>query len=315
MPRVLILCPTFDHADTLFASVASVQAQRFMDWEMVVIGDGAPERTQDVMSAICDTDPRIRYERHPKSERYGEPYRDTIIRASRAEYICQLSDDDLWMPSHLDILVELLRSAEWANQAPMRVMSDGTVEWWPINHGTQGIRHSIVHGVPVSAGPNFVAYRRDAYLRLPEGWTCAPRTGPSDAFMWAKFFRLSNLRVASTAASTAIKFPSTHGDRAGRSPERRLAEIAPWLARAAEPGLMEGLRAAATVRARMRSLFRIHEGHRAESWIECLAMAGMVPVSVDQPPQVAQDGAPMLLPLSDRQREECEEEWATIHQP
>ncbi len=312
MSRVLILCPTFDHADTLFASVASVQAQRYTDWTMVVIGDGAPERTQDVMSAICDADSRIRYEWHPKSERFGEPHRDTIIRASGAEYVCQLSDDDLWTPTHLDTLMDLLRSAEWANQAPMRVMADGTVEWLPINYGTDGIRRAMRRGIHVTAGPNFVAYRRDAYLRLPEGWTCAPRTGPSDGFMWAKFFRLSSLRVASSAASTAIKFPSTDGDRAERGPERRLAEITPWLARISEPGLMERLRAAATIRARMRKLFQIHEGHRARSWTECLAMAGLAAAPADEPPQVALDGAPMLLPLSDKQRIECEEEWAAL---
>jgi hypothetical protein len=310
MPKVLILCPTHDHADTLFASIASVQAQRFSDWELVVIGDGAPPRTGEVMAAIRDVDPRISYHWHPKSERYGEPHRDTVIRASSCEYVCQLSDDDLWAPDHLDTMTSLLADAEWANQAPLRVLPDGTVEWWPINHGTDAMRRSITAGVPVSAGPNFVAYRRQAYLRLPEGWTCAPWTGPSDAYMWAKFFRLPSLRVASTAASTAIKFPSSLGGRRAHSPERRLAELAPWLARISEPGLTTRLRLSGTLRQRVRNLFEIHEGYRAQSWTECLAMAGLVPVPPDAPPESALDGAPMPLPISEAQRLEAEEEWA-----
>lgn len=312
MPKVLILCPTHDHADTLFASVASVVAQRFTDWEMVVIGDGAPPRTRQVMEAIQQAEPRVRYVWHPKSERYGEPHRDAVIRASTAEYVCQLSDDDLWTPEHLDVMTGLLEHAEWANQAPLRVLSDGRVEWWPINHGTEGIRRSITAGVPVSAGPNFVAYRREAYLRLPEGWTSAPKTGPSDAFMWAKFFRLGSLRVASSAASSAIKFPSSEGERRDRSPERRLAEIAPWLARLAEPGLTAGLRARATIRNRMRALFDIHQAQGAGSWTEALAMAGLKPVPAKTPPKAVLDGAPMPLPLSETQRAEVIEAWLAM---
>ena len=183
MPKVLILCPTFDHTETLFASTASVRAQSFRDWELVVIGDGAPARTAEIMSALSRTDSRISYVAHTKSERFGEIYRDQVIRESTAEVVLQLGDDDLWVSDHVDCMLGLLRDAEWGNQAPLRVASDGAAEWWPINHGTPQIRSSIVRGVPVSAGPNFVAYRREAYLRLPEGWTCAPPNGPSDAFM------------------------------------------------------------------------------------------------------------------------------------
>lgn len=312
MPELLVLCPTYDHADTLFASVSSVRAQRFTDWEMVVIGDGAPVRTREVMDAIRNADARVSYQWHPKSERYGEPYRDAVIRASTADYVCQLSDDDLWAPDHLDTMAGLLETAEWANQAPLRVLPDGTVEWWPINHGTDGIRRSITAGVPVSAGPNFVAYRRETYLRLPEGWTCAPKTGPSDAFMWAKFFRLPSLRVASTAASTAIKFPSSLGERRQRTPERRLAEIAPWLARIAEPGLTARLRESATIRSRMHKLFELHQGYRADSWTECLDMAGLTAVPADAPPETAEDGAVMALPLSEMQRVEAIDAWAAL---
>lgn len=102
MPSILILCPTFDHADTLFASTASVRAQKFQDWELVVIGDGAPDRTGEIISTISQEDERIRYEAHPKSERYGEIYRDRVIRESQAEVVLQLGDDDLWAPDHIE---------------------------------------------------------------------------------------------------------------------------------------------------------------------------------------------------------------------
>lgn len=306
MAAVLILCPTFDHAETLFASTASVRAQKFRDWEMVVIGDGAPDRTRDIIWAISRRDPRIRYEPHPKSERYGEIYRDRVIRESKADVVLQLGDDDLWAPDHIDNMLELLQSADWANQAPLRVAPDGTAEWWPINHGTEQVRSSIVRGVPVSAGPNFVAYRREAYLRLPEGWTCAPPTSPFDAFMWAKFFRLPDLEVASTASTTAIKLPSHVAGRSDLDSRQRLVELQLWLARLAEPGLVRKICAQASIRSRLLALYQIHQVPKVVLWTEALNRCGFDPCSVDEPPSAARNGQPMKLPLSNHQEHEAE---------
>lgn len=200
----------------------------------------------------------------------------------------------------------MLRDADWGNQAPLRVAPDGTAEWWPINHGTPQIRSSIVRGVPVSAGPNFVAYRREAYLRLAEGWTCAPPTGPSDAFMWAKFFRLPGLRVASTASTTSIKFPSHIPSRAGLDPDRRLAELKPWLSRIFEPGFVRKLCAKASVRSRLSALYKLHDVANTDSWTQALARCGFSPTSEDGASHPAHDGAPLALPLSDGQQEEAD---------
>jgi hypothetical protein len=309
MPSVLILCPTFDHTETLFASTASVRAQRFTDWELVVIGDGAPGRTTAIMAAISGSDSRIRYESHPKSERYGESYRDRIIRESCAEVILQLGDDDLWAPDHVDCMLDLLQGADWSNQAPLRVAADGTAEWWPINHGTTAIRSSIVGGVPVSAGPNFVAYRREAYLRLPEGWTCAPRTGPSDAFMWAKFFRLPLLKVASTAATTAVKFPSHVAGREHLTAEQRRAELQPWLPRMSQPGFVRNLCAGASIYSRMLALYSIHQTSATDSWKDAMHQCGLQPAPAETQPRLAENGEAMLLPLSPAQERQAELAW------
>ena len=59
MARTLILCPTHDHADALMMSIASVRAQTETDWRMVVICDGAPARTVEILQAIEADDPRI----------------------------------------------------------------------------------------------------------------------------------------------------------------------------------------------------------------------------------------------------------------
>jgi hypothetical protein len=306
MPKVLILCPTFDHTETLFASTASARAQRFQDWELVVIGDGAPDRTREILSAITQEDPRIRYEAHPKSVRYGEIYRDQVIRDSHAEVVLQLGDDDLWAPDHIDRMLEVLGDADWANEAPLRLLPDGTAKWCPINHGRDSIRSSLVRGVPVSAGPNFVAYRREAYLRLPEGWTCAPPGNPSDFFMWAKFFRFPKLRVASTASTSAIKLPSHVHGRQHFDSCRRLAELQPWLARIAEPGMVRHLCADALIRFWIMRIYEIHAVPEDATWTEALRRCGFEPAAIHEAPRRSLNGDPMILPLSPQQQQEAE---------
>ena len=313
MSKVLILCPTYDHVDTLYASIASVRAQHFTEWEMAVIGDGAPERTFQIVDAISQEDSRIRAYRHPKSARFGEAYRDPVIRESDAEFVCHLSDDDIWMPDHLTQMIRLLERAEWANQAPLRMLLEGGAEWWPINHGTPTMREAVTRHVGVSVGINYAAYRRDAYLRLPEGWTCAPwEAGTSDVYMWAKFFRNPSLSVASSAVTSASKFPSSMGTRRGRTPEQRMAEITPCLARAAEPGFADRICRSGSILSRMVNLFALHGAARCDRLEAAFEVSGFDPVSSEVEPRPALNGEPMLLPLTAVQHREAHDAWVSV---
>jgi hypothetical protein len=312
MADILILCPTFDHADTLFASIASAQAQTEQNWEMVVLCDGSPPRTHQVLDAIMRRDPRISSVRFEKSVRYGENHRDPVIRRSSARMVCQLSDDDLWLPDHLAVMRELLADADWANQAPIRIEPGGQADWWPTNLGTAAMRASLASGIPLSAGPNFVAYRREAYLALPEGWTCAPvEAGPSDAFMWSKFFRQPALKIASSARTTALKLPSQIAARKSLTPEDRLSELTPWLARLARPGLERQVQSGASVLQRLIRLFALHG--TGDSPSESAALAGLAPGPADMPARPALDGAPMPLPLTLHQESELAMAHAFLH--
>ena len=129
MVRTLILCPTHDHCDTLLAAVASVQAQRDPDWRLVVIGDGAPARTGQILAELQARGPRVTYRAFPKGDRFGEVYRDAVIRETEAEFICHLGDDDLWSDRHLQTMTAMLDHADWAMQAELNLLVDGSWMW------------------------------------------------------------------------------------------------------------------------------------------------------------------------------------------
>ena len=306
MPDVLVLCPTHDHADTLFMSIASLRAQTFEDWQCVVICDGAPPRTEKVLDGIQSLDDRISYQVHPKGDRLGEAYRDPVIRASNAEFVCQIGDDDLWATNHLDSLIKLLDHGDWINQAPLRMDFEGSLEWYIVNHGTPMMRNRPHEYRGISAGPNYVAYRRASYLALPEGWTPAPKTGPSDQFMWAKFMAQSNIPVASTAATTAIKLQSLAKRRRDFSPEQRTAELGPWLAKMSNPSLFPSLRRKASIYTRMAQLFSLHRCENMASLDEAFAACGLSVGDEDMTFNAAVNGEPMNVPMTPSQKNDAE---------
>lgn len=313
MPRTLIICPTHDHADTLFASIASVQAQRDTDWELVVICDGAPERTVQILEAIKATDTRIRYEVHPKGERLGEAYRDPVIRGSDAEFICHLGDDDIWSDRHVECMTGMLKNADYAMQGTLELGAGGTWVWNFANSGTALSRTLADRAEPVllTAGLNCFAVRRSAYERLDRGWSPAPRGIGSDVYMCVEYVRRGDLRIASTADVTFAKLPSRI-HRNNFTPEQRLVELMPVLARINTSNFLEDRRREAVVGIPLIRAMHLSGAASRRTLKSALASAGLRAISPGKRPAVTIGTETMFVPLSTSQRAQCELSWLLL---
>ena len=64
-----MLIPTHDHGPTLRHSVTSALNQTLSDIEILVVGDGAPDVTREVMAELIGQDERVRFLDLPKGER------------------------------------------------------------------------------------------------------------------------------------------------------------------------------------------------------------------------------------------------------
>ncbi len=126
MARVLVIMPTFDHGPLLRHSIPAVLRQSLDDFELLVIGDGAPDITQKIVDELATSDDRVRFVGYPKSPRTGEPYRDIAIRESDCEYVAYAADDDLWLPNHLEELLRVLADADFGHTMVASVRRDGT---------------------------------------------------------------------------------------------------------------------------------------------------------------------------------------------
>ena len=300
MARVLILCPTHDHVDTLYFSIASARSQTFEDWKMVVICDGAPQRTLDILEAITLVDDRITFEVHPKSYKTGEIHRDRVVRSSDAEYVCHLGDDDVWAPDHLEQMIALMQKGDWVNQSAMSILTTSKVEWTPRNMGGRTARQSMgKEKFAIAVGFSHTAYRMESYLSLPVGWSQTPQNyRAGDQFMSAKFLTRPDIRVASTAACSSLKFRSRTQASLAMSPEGFAARIAPWLARIAAPGLLKSVARDVEMTPILLALLSVYAPDEELDLASAFAECGLRIADETTPFDIVVDGAPMALPLT-----------------
>jgi glycosyltransferase involved in cell wall biosynthesis len=108
MPSVSIVVATHNQGAFLAEAVASVRAQTFADWELLIVDDGSTDDTAAVAGRFRD-DGRIRYLPGPHAERAAA--RNRGIAASTGDLVAFLDADDLWRPEKLARQVAALAAA------------------------------------------------------------------------------------------------------------------------------------------------------------------------------------------------------------
>ena len=123
---------------TVKRAIASVQAQTFQDWELIVVDDGS---TDDTSSLIAGLDPRMVVIRQENQGISGA--RNTGLTSSNSQYIAFLDSDDEWLPHHLELCIAFLRAFPgeqfvttelWEDFGKGRVVKHYRVEtsnWYP----------------------------------------------------------------------------------------------------------------------------------------------------------------------------------------
>jgi glycosyltransferase involved in cell wall biosynthesis len=100
MPSVSLVMPAHQAADTIAEAVASVLAQTWRDWELIVVDDGSTDSTTASVQAAAKGDPRIFVKQ--LSRNVGAAAAMNIgWRSSRSELIAILDADDVALPRRL----------------------------------------------------------------------------------------------------------------------------------------------------------------------------------------------------------------------
>ncbi len=103
-PSVTIITPCRNAADTLPATVASVQAQTRCEWEMICVDDGSTDDTRSLLDRLTAVDSPIRVLAAPG--RGAAAARNAACRQARGRYILFLDADDAMRAEALDVLLK-----------------------------------------------------------------------------------------------------------------------------------------------------------------------------------------------------------------
>lgn len=106
-PAVSIVIPCYNGGRFLDALLASLAAQSFRDFEIIIVNDGSSEpetlrKLDELRSTVHVVD---------QENRYLPGARNTGFRAARAEFVLPLDCDDALEPSYLEVTVAVLRTA------------------------------------------------------------------------------------------------------------------------------------------------------------------------------------------------------------
>ncbi len=105
-PRVSVIIPVYNGGRFLGEAIASVLAQTYGDWELIVVDDGS---TEDVEPVIAPYGSRLRYSRQ---ENQGVAVaRNRGLELARGEFIAFLDQDDWFEPDKLEVQVTALQES------------------------------------------------------------------------------------------------------------------------------------------------------------------------------------------------------------
>ena len=152
--EVSVIIPTYGHRDFVLHAIQSVLAQHHPAVEIIVVNDGSPDDTADVLRPLIASR-HIRYVEQPNAGQAAA--RNAGIALARGRFVAMLDDDDLWPPGTLAALAAALE------ENPAAVLAYGDV------------RRTDAAGVPTGddpprdhpSGDVYDAFRHQCWLVSP----------------------------------------------------------------------------------------------------------------------------------------------------
>lgn len=162
-PLFSIVIPTYNRAPFIGRAIASVLAQDFTDFELIIVDDGSTDETKEEVARLVDA--RLTYVWQTNAERGAA--RNHGARLATGQYVNFLDSDDLLYSHHLSTAAKFVENGS----RPVEVyhlsydVKDSAGKFIRKMFPITDINHQIFDGNGLSCNGVFV--RRDILLQFP----------------------------------------------------------------------------------------------------------------------------------------------------
>ncbi|RLC73844.1 MAG: hypothetical protein DRI61_17710, partial [Chloroflexi bacterium] len=101
-PKVSVIIPTFNSASFIKRTLASVLAQTYGDFEIIISDDGSADNTREIVEDYLRKNSSTPWKVIKNPHRGPGAARNAGIKAASGEWIAFLDSDDLWLPQKLE---------------------------------------------------------------------------------------------------------------------------------------------------------------------------------------------------------------------
>ena len=124
---VSIIMPSYNAANYIEASIKSVIAQTYQDWELIVVDDCSSDNTIEIIEKF--NEPRIRLFVNDKNSGAAMA-RNRALREAKGRWIAFLDSDDIWLPEKIKHQISYMERNNYSfTYTDYRTQLNG--EWLP----------------------------------------------------------------------------------------------------------------------------------------------------------------------------------------
>lgn len=106
--KVSVLMGVYNCAETLGDAIASIQAQTYTNWELIICDDGSTDNTSMVAQSYAYADNRIIFLQNQKNEGLNRTL-NNCLRSASGEFIARMDGDDICNPKRFETQVNYLK--------------------------------------------------------------------------------------------------------------------------------------------------------------------------------------------------------------
>ena len=154
-PRVSIVLPTHHRQTLLGEALASLEAQHYPDWEVIVVDDASTPPVD--LSRLVRSHPKLHGVRHG-SPLGGAAGKNSGLAVGRGEILAFLDDDDLYDPAYLERSVAILDRYPAIDVLFMGVAWFGRAATYGERAHSESLARTLAEARPTLLEPNLLLF-------------------------------------------------------------------------------------------------------------------------------------------------------------